>query len=119
MNQRIKGFLKYACCSLSTTALDLVLFYLFHNQLDFYHVEASIFVASIISRCISSIFFYILIKKFVFKPDEKSVKRIFKHMFLVGSKVLLSASLLTFVDSLVKGIALVEKCAVDMEWGQR
>lgn len=113
MNKKWISFLKYTACSLTTTAFDLILFYLFHNQLDYYHIEASIFIATILSRLISSIVQYFMIKKLVFKPDNKSVKRIFKHFLLECSKVLLSASILTFVDSIIKGNALIEKCFVD------
>lgn len=113
MNKRIIGFLKYSCCSLSSTLIDLSFFYLFHNQLDYYNIEASIFISSVLSRIFSAFIFYILIRNIVFKPEDKNIKRLFKHLFLEASKLLLSASLLTFADMIIKGNALIEKCCVD------
>lgn len=114
MNKRIVAFLKYAGCSLTTTFVDLSFFYFFNSQLNHYRIEGAIFISSIMSRLISSFVFYVLLNKIVFKPEEKSVKRLFKHLFLEASKLMLSASLLTFVDAILKGNALIEKCCVDL-----
>lgn len=113
MNKKLLGFIKYACCSLSTTAIDLGLFYFFLSTFSSFGVESPIFISSVMSRIISAFIFYVLLSNYVFKPEEKSVKRLIKHFVLEVVKLISSASLLTFVDMMVKGNPVIEKCFVD------
>ena len=114
MNQKLIKLIKYAATSLTSTVVDLIIFYLTHKTLEKTHVTGAIFIATIIARIFSSALDYYLNRNLVFKSSGNRRKQMTKHFIIAGLQMLMSGSLLTLVDSILRGNEVIEKCGVDL-----
>ncbi len=83
-----KKFIKATITSLSTTAVDLLLFRIICNN------RTSLFIislATVISRVISAILYFFISKTWVFESDKKSIKVALPFMLLFVAKIATSS----------------------------
>lgn len=113
MNLKLKVFIEYILTSLASSAIDIAFFYIFLKELDKLGLHEAVFLSTILARIISCIISYILNKKIVFKSDGKISKQLSKHIILTVAQMLLSASLIYFVNVLFKANEVIEKMVVD------
>ena len=109
---RVYGLiLKYAASSLSTSILDLLLFYLFGLILFPGGSKFDVFMCTAIARVISSIANFILNKRLVFEDNGRAGKTVFRYTCL-AVPILLASWLLVYTLSDVCGIEseLVRTC---------
>jgi len=98
--KKYETFIKYLFVAGISFIIDICLFTLFNNILNF---QAKIIIATIIARIISSFINYLLNNGIVFKSDEKKIKTLVKYYILVVIQMFVSAFL---VDNLFKVIKI-------------
>ena len=113
MKEKAHKFIKYAGTSLVSTVFDLLFFDLFLSFFERIKLYPDVFYATICARIISCTFDYFLNSKLVFKA-KSSHKQFVRHILVMGLQMLLSASLLTFVDGIFHGEEILEKCIIDV-----
>lgn len=102
-------FIKYILASLSSFAIDIILFALLKSVLD---VKYSILLATIIARIISSLYNYFVNAKLVFKKATKS--SIIKYYSLVVIQMFISGICVSLLDSHMKMDTTMIKLLVDV-----
>lgn len=113
MDERIKKFMKYVGTSLASTIIDLIFFEIFLFVFEKFKIYPDVFHATICARIISSVFDYYLNRNLVFKSSGSKRKQFSRHVVVIASQMILSATSLTVVDSIFKGSEILEKCIID------
>ncbi len=99
--------IKYGFSSGSSLIIDLGLFTLFNNCFK------NVFFATVIARIISSLYNYFINSRFVFKNYNKS--SIIKYYLLVIFQMFVSATSVSILSSLLKGINItILKLIIDI-----
>lgn len=92
--------IKFLFSSGTSFLLDLILFTIFNYFLKNTFKLEAIFLATIFARILSSLYNYFLNSRFVFKNFTKT--SIFKYYILVILQMMISASLVYFINKYVK-----------------
>ncbi len=92
--------IKFLFSSGTSFLLDLILFTIFNYFLKNTFKLEAIFIATIFARILSSLYNYFLNSRFVFKNFTKT--SIFKYYILVILQMMISASLVYFINKYVK-----------------
>lgn len=92
--------IKFLFSSGTSFLLDLILFTIFNYFLKNTFKLEAIFLATIFARILSSLYNYFLNSRFVFKNFTKT--SIFKYYILVIFQMMISASLVYFINKYVK-----------------
>lgn len=106
-------FFKFVFSSLSSSGLDLLLFYLFCRMLQ---DDSKIYVvfATILARIISGTYNYLINYKLVFKSKEKWSKAFSRYVLLAVIQMSLSAACTTLVVNLAHWPRMFGKIVVDL-----
>lgn len=94
-------FLRFSACSLLSTLVDVVLYYLFH-RLFFVPLGAVLAapVSQAIARLLSSVCNFTLNRKLVFRTESRLVRSLVRYYALAAVQLVLSAGLLTLITAL-------------------
>ena len=114
MREKVIRFINYIATSLAASVVDLALFYVFLDIFEKIHFYPDVFYATICARVLSSVVAYILNRKVVFKSNGSKRVQFNKHAVVEAVQMMMSASLVTVVDSFFHGQEIIEKCAVDL-----
>jgi len=104
--------LKFVTSSLFSSILDLALFYILMLLLPF-EAAASITIATVIARVLSSIMNFALNRKWCFRSSESIKKAGFRYTVLVFIQMGLSAGFVTLISSFFAN-TLIAKIIVDV-----
>jgi len=110
MFKKYETFIKYIFVAIISFIIDICLFTLFNNILNF---KSKIIIATIIARIISSFINYLLNKEKVFKSDESKLKTILKYYSLVIIQMFISAFLVDNLYSLLEFNATFIKIPIE------
>lgn len=94
----LKMFMKYFLSSISSTGLDLILFFILVRFLESSYPRSYIMISTIIARVISAFYNYIINYKYVFHSIHKKTETILKYFMLAVTQMLLSGLIVTFLS---------------------
>lgn len=107
------NFFKYILSSLSSSVIDLLVFYLITVLMDTVKDSITIVAATVVARVISSMYNFIINRAVVFKSKGNPMKHMIKYYTLCVVQMLLSAGLVVAVNNLFAGNKTIEKIVVD------
>lgn len=110
----LKRFLKFSICSLTSCAIDLIMFSIFCRILKAQDVIGYVAIATAIARVFSCAFNFTINYIVVFKSDENIIKSLIKYSGIAVVQMLLSAGLVSFFVAVIpNAIEVIIKMFVD------
>lgn len=107
-------FIKYCFASLSSFALDMILFYLLIHVLENQPSAVKIYLSTILARIASSLWNYSINRKVVFRNNTSVRSTILKYYSLCLVQMLCSAGLVLLVNTSLSISETVSKAIVDV-----
>jgi putative flippase GtrA len=108
-------FIRFLISSLSSSALDLWLFYMFCSALRGMNMELYVAIATVTARIISAIYNYLINYRVVFRSNAKHGRTAVRYFALAVVQMLCSAGIVTcLVGTLNVQTELVVKIPVDV-----
>lgn len=105
-------FLKYLCSSLSAAAIDISMFAMLIH-IVFTTNTKDIFVSTCIARIVSSLYNFLINRKFVFSSRNNIKLEIVKYYCLAAAQMLCSAALVSALTMVLPKLPSVNKIIVD------
>lgn len=110
----LKRFLKFSICSLTSCAIDLIMFSIFCKILKTQDVIGYVAIATAIARVFSCAFNFTINYIVVFKSDENIIKSLIKYSGFAVFQMALSAGLVSFFVAVIPNvIEVIVKMFVD------
>lgn len=110
----LKRFLKFSICSLTSCAMDLIMFSIFCKIFKSHDIIGYVAISTAIARFFSCAFNFTINYLVVFKSDENIVKSLIKYSGIAVVQMLLSATLVSFFVAIIPhAIEVVVKMFVD------
>lgn len=110
----LKRFLKFSICSLTSCAIDLIMFSIFCRIFKAHDIIGYVALATAIARVFSCAFNFTINYIVVFKSDETIIKSLIKYASIAIVQMALSAGLVSFFVAIIPhAIEVVVKMFVD------
>ena len=107
------NFFKYIISSLSSSIIDLFVFYIMTVLLATVKDSIAIIAATVVARVISSVYNFMINRAVVFKSKGNPIKHMIRYYALCAMQMLTSAGLVVVVNSAFNGNKTIEKIIVD------